>query len=74
MARKMTKLYLNREPLKALNLKMADANKPMAELGRRMGELSREQAKASREAERAFKALIRDAIRSGKAVPAPALM
>ncbi|MEV4779809.1 hypothetical protein [Burkholderia sp. LMU1-1-1.1] len=74
MAAKMASMHRNAAPMKALNVQMAEANKPMAELGRRMGELGREQAKASREAERNFKAVIQDAIRDGKAVPAKGLM
>lgn len=72
MSRNIATLQRDLAPTKAFNAQMAEAGKPMAELGRRMGELGREQARASRDAERDFRALMRDAIRSGKAVPAPA--
>jgi beta-lactamase regulating signal transducer with metallopeptidase domain len=64
------KLQQAREPLRAMEREMAEASKPMAELSRRMQELSREQAAASRDAEATLKALIRDAIKNGKATPA----
>lgn len=72
MSANIAKLQRDLAPTRAFNAQMAEAGKPMAELGRRMGELGREQARASRDAERDFRALVRDAIRSGKAVPAPA--
>src|SRR5476649_784170 len=58
-------------PTQALSAQMKEASKPMAELGRQMGELGQEQARASREAERVTRELLRDAIKNGKAVPAP---
>jgi beta-lactamase regulating signal transducer with metallopeptidase domain len=72
MSGNIAKLQRDLAPTKALSAQMAEAGKPMAELGRRMDELGREQARASRDAERDFRALMRDAIRNGKAVPAPA--
>ena len=72
MSGNIARLQRDLAPTKAFSAQMAEAGKPMAELGRRMGELGREQARASRDAERDFRALMRDAIRSGKAVPAPA--
>ena len=74
MAQNMARERVNSEPIRALSKEMAEANKPMAQLGRRMGELSDEKAKAMRQAELEFKSLMRETIRSGKAVPAPALM
>lgn len=66
------KIQQAQEPMRALGREMAEAGKPMAELGKRMEELGREQAKASREAEVTLKALIREAVKNGKATPAPA--
>ncbi|MBP1207151.1 beta-lactamase regulating signal transducer with metallopeptidase domain [Duganella sp. 1411] len=71
IAAQTAKLQAARAPMRELERKMAEASRPMAELGARMGELGRQQAQASREAERAMKALVRDAVRSGAATPAP---
>ncbi|RFP22828.1 peptidase M56 [Duganella sp. BJB488] len=71
MAPQLAKIQAMQEPMSALSKQMSEAGKPMAELGQVMGELGREQAKASREAERTMKELIKDAVKAGKAVPAP---
>ena len=71
LAPQQAKIQAMQQPMQALSKQMAEAGKPMAELGQAMGELGREQAKASREAERAMKELIKDAVKTGKAVPAP---
>jgi len=71
LAPQLAKIQAMQEPMQALSKQMSEAGKPMAELGQVMGELGREQAKASREAERTMKELIKDAVKAGKAVPAP---
>jgi beta-lactamase regulating signal transducer with metallopeptidase domain len=71
IAAQSARIQLAQEPMRALGREMAEASKPMAELGKRMEELGREQAKASREAEVTLKALIREALKNGKATPAP---
>ncbi|MQA41040.1 M56 family metallopeptidase [Rugamonas aquatica] len=71
LAPQQAKIQAMHQPMQALSKQMSEAGKPMAELGQAMGELGREQAKASREAERAMKELIKDAVKTGKAVPAP---
>ena len=72
LAENARKIQPPQEPMQALSRQMSDASKPMAELGQRMGELGRQQEQASRKAEQAMRALIQEAIQSGKAVPAPA--
>lgn len=71
-AERGAKIAASHAPMKDISRQMAEASKPMAELGRRMGELGGEQAKASRAAEATMKSLIEEALKNGKATPAPA--
>ena len=73
MQQQSAKLREAQVPVKDLSQQMKAASKPMSALGHQMGELGHEQARAAREAERTTRELLRDAIRSGKAVPAPSV-
>lgn len=73
MRQQGAKIRPDRELMQALSSKMREAGKPMSELGRQMGVLAGEQSKASRAAEQLTRSLVQDAIKSGKAVPAPVL-
>jgi len=58
------------QPMEALSKQMEAASKPMEELGKQMEVLGKQEEQLGHEADRAVKALIDEALRSGKAVPA----
>jgi beta-lactamase regulating signal transducer with metallopeptidase domain/predicted nucleic acid-binding Zn-ribbon protein len=59
-----------RQPMEDLSKQMEEASKPMEALGKQMEDLGKQEEQLSHEADRAVKALIDEALRSGKGVPA----
>jgi predicted nucleic acid-binding Zn-ribbon protein len=58
------------QPMEDLSRQMEAASKPMEALGQQMDVLGKQMEQVSRETDQAVKALIDDAVRNGKAVPA----
>lgn len=57
------------KPMEAISVQMQEASKPMEALGQQMNVLGKQQEKLSQEADRVVRALIDDALKSGKALP-----
>ncbi|HMB58171.1 MAG TPA: M56 family metallopeptidase [Arenimonas sp.] len=70
MSAQSQQMQANSEPMQALSEKMQKASAPMQELGRKMEVLGKQQELLSHQADRDMQALMDEALRSGKAVPA----